>query len=766
MIGLTLNKEYHFLSSIETIEYVNYDLMTRILNSDKLLSGQYYAGDHYYATQKDFFMKYYKLLSKKTNLKKVEYIMPKGQEFGRAYSKMGLSIAHFSKQIRHTIAKGNYIDIDMENAHPTILLQICEQNKIECSHLKNYVDNREKIIELANPTNDKNIRESFKKLMLSYIFGSKYQKQHAFTMLNEYIENFRNEITLIAKKIYDANPEIVAQCTKNKNDNIYGSVLSIYCQEIEKRILGHMFTYLKNNNFINQNKNNVVLCWDGIMISNQTIPDTLLNDLTNYVKNNTGLTISYSYKSFDSAYTDLMTMETIIEKSKDIVYEHLDKFNKSYFHSLETYQQKKQYWEHFCSKIINDSTFIFKLYSNVTNKLEYVEYSEKNLMISFKDIRHNGDPFLKSWLSGEDMTTYTEKLFKPENKAITTNNIQTTEYFNIFNGYNPLILTETPDNYMDIIKSYLKVVKALCEDNTEYFNYYIKYLANIIQNPNVKCNVSVFFRGEEGIGKNLHLEAIANVIGKNHYLSTNKADDLFGKFSIGMSNKLIVNWNEADRIGDLIEDLKVFITEEYRVTEQKGKNKIESRNISRLIGTTNRICPFNVHGKSRRFSIFQASDKFLKQKYKDSQFFKNLAELIDTPIFIASLYKYLNEMDLINWNCNDFPQNTKALIQLRFLGKPSEISFIEHYLSTIKDLTKKHVKKGSDLYKEYDAYCIEFNLKDKNNVKMFYSKLENHNLKGITKKIAHHAISYEIQPIIINQSLIDNGFIQDENLFN
>ena len=182
-MNLTLEKEYNFLSTLETIEYVNYDLLNRILNSDKLRSGQFYAGDYFYTNEKQQLERYIKTLSKKTNLKKVDYKMSKGNTFGRVYPQFGLSVGQFSKNIRHTVCIENYIDIDMVNAHPTILLQICIKNNIKCEQLKYYVDNREAIFKKGNPTNDKGIKTHLKELIISCMFGSKYEKQHQVSVV-------------------------------------------------------------------------------------------------------------------------------------------------------------------------------------------------------------------------------------------------------------------------------------------------------------------------------------------------------------------------------------------------------------------------------------------------------------------------------------------------------------------------------------------------------------------------------------------------------
>eukprot|EP00961_Rhodomonas_salina_P300618 3939950-Rhodomonas_salina.1 len=49
--------------------------------------------------------------------------------------------------MRNALAEGLYQDIDMKNAHPTLLLQYCNENGIACKKLEEYVSNRDDILE-------------------------------------------------------------------------------------------------------------------------------------------------------------------------------------------------------------------------------------------------------------------------------------------------------------------------------------------------------------------------------------------------------------------------------------------------------------------------------------------------------------------------------------------------------------------------------------------------------------------------------------------
>ena len=54
----------------------------------------------------------------------------------------------------------NIKDIDMVNSHPVILLNLCQKNEVTCNILKNYVENRDLILDSFGD-NRKSVKEMF-----------------------------------------------------------------------------------------------------------------------------------------------------------------------------------------------------------------------------------------------------------------------------------------------------------------------------------------------------------------------------------------------------------------------------------------------------------------------------------------------------------------------------------------------------------------------------------------------------------------------------
>ena len=75
----------------------------------------------------------------------VEYHQKNGK--GRMMADLSLSFQSMIREVRHTLAEGVYVDIDMKNAHPCILSYLARSNGFVCKYLDQYIEKREKYIE-------------------------------------------------------------------------------------------------------------------------------------------------------------------------------------------------------------------------------------------------------------------------------------------------------------------------------------------------------------------------------------------------------------------------------------------------------------------------------------------------------------------------------------------------------------------------------------------------------------------------------------------
>jgi len=759
MKNLQIQQRYSSLKDLITIEYIDKNLLKFIIDNAELQTIKYVANCGIeYESEKSYLLKIWNLINKKNEL--IVKNIQADNNIGRVNPYGGLSLSHIRRELRHTLAYGNYIDIDIKNAQPTMLQQICVFNKIKCPELTKYINNRDDILK---ETQDfyKCTRDEAKTLFIRIMFlGGFNGWVNDFHILNieqtTFIKNITAELKLIANMIIKKNPEY----HKTNKDAHYPSAttMAFYLQNIECSILEIMYNFLKEKKLLGKTKiPHVILCHDGIMIKNLNLLDKvqLLKDIEAEITLKSTFTLKLEIKEFSEKIDieDLKLKKQLL--MDNISFDNITKFDNAYFNKLSNYDIQKKYFELFmCKVLLPNPLYVFT--DCVNDKKELIFLTQKKLLEFGK---HLQDKFINSWIADQNIRLYNKLEYNPVNPGLELNK-GNNEFFNIFPGYNPKIKTVI-DNY-NIIDDWKNVVLQLCEGNQINYDYYIKWLAHIIQYPNKKIGICIIIKSNEGVGKNAHLDAFKQIINHSSYFSSAEIDDFFGKFAIAYSNTLLANYNEAKSCHNIIDKLKASVTEEYITVEKKGIDKIVFKNHTRLIITTNNDNTITITDSNRRFIIYQGTDFFKG----NTQFWNNYFKVIETDEFIAALYYYLNNIDLTNWDYNDFPK-TKAYEATRLRNISSEIMFISEYIAENQIDTKI---KGITFYENYKTYCQNMRLdKSDISIKDFYFKieaLENNAIRGITKiTMAGGRIGFSLNYQLIKKSLIDKKYISNENLF-
>ncbi|CAL6408674.1 unnamed protein product [Bathycoccus prasinos] len=80
-----------------------------------------------------------------------DYDTANTRALGRLYP-AGASLQYLGKDYRKALVCDEYTDIDIANAHPSLINQVFKKEGIECKMLNDYVENREKFLEIADKT--------------------------------------------------------------------------------------------------------------------------------------------------------------------------------------------------------------------------------------------------------------------------------------------------------------------------------------------------------------------------------------------------------------------------------------------------------------------------------------------------------------------------------------------------------------------------------------------------------------------------------------
>ena len=238
------------------------------------------------------------------------------------YYGVGSCLSYLKKEIRNSIMPKNIKDIDMINCHPVILLNLCQKNEISCNILKNYVENRELILNSFG-----NNKKSVKEMFLTILNGGFKEGYSNDNRINSYLKLLEKEIIEIQKYFYVKDKRYF-----EKGYNYLGKNLSRIILDLENQILQIMINY-----FVIKRINIFTLEYDGLKIySDDKSKHFSINDLDKIILEKTGINMKLSFRNIEDHFpefgirvsTDDIKNENIIEnKIKVIHHDHSFKDN-------------------------------------------------------------------------------------------------------------------------------------------------------------------------------------------------------------------------------------------------------------------------------------------------------------------------------------------------------------------------------------------------------------------------------------------------------
>ena len=204
------------------------------------------------------------------------------------YYGIGSCLSYLRKEIRNSIMPKNIKDIDMVNPHPVILLNLCQKNGITCITLKNYVENRDLILDSFGDN-----RKSIKEMFLTILNGGFKGKYSNDNITNNYLKLLEKEIIKIQKYFYLKDKRYF-----EKGFNFKGKNLSRIILDIKNQILQIMTNY-----FVLKKVNIFTLKYDGLKIySYNKIINSSINDLEKIILEKTGINMKLSFKNIEDSF--------------------------------------------------------------------------------------------------------------------------------------------------------------------------------------------------------------------------------------------------------------------------------------------------------------------------------------------------------------------------------------------------------------------------------------------------------------------------------
>jgi len=637
--------------------------------------------------------------------------------YGRLYS--GSSVQGLPSSIRGFLFK-HTTDYDMENAHPKILLYLCNKHNLDrCkySNLKYYVNNREEVLESGD-------REIIKNQILKSMYSDKRNRYK-----NIFIKQIDKDFKKIQKELLslECYKDIVENKPEHKLYNFNGSALSRILCKYENEILQDLIHYANSKNL-----NVSVLMFDGFMVEGQ---HDISNEFEEYLNSKwEGLDMKIKIKEHDNKISipddwennnnSITTYETLLKEIEE---------NENY----NSYEVLKSKFEEEMCLIVNKSTYIKKTDD------EFYFFNENQLKTSYKYLYYHDvckdkqgnlsiekHHFINKWVKDENIRRYDDMEIIPPPLPVPSNILNMWNDFEYSKEkYELRDLTEeetiTNEDGLNMILNHIKI---LCNNDDVVTEYFIKWIAHMIKYPANK-SVCITLISKQGAGKGTLLRLIETMMGeKKLFQSHNASRDVWGQFNSMMLNAFLVNLDELSKKETLDAEgrIKGLITEPYIDINIKGKSAMKVRSFHRILITTNKEEPINTTHDDRRNTIIRCSDELLN----NVRYFEKINKIINNKKVVRCFYDYLMNLNVPeNFNELEKPV-TEYQENLKELSKTTIELFIEDFVRN--NYNEEYVNiSTSELFEEFNKFISKNKFTYDCNSLKFACRLSRLGLKGI-----------------------------------
>ena len=212
-----------------------------------------------------------------------------------------------------------------------------------------------------------------------------------------------------------------------------------------------------------------------------------------------------------------------------------------------------------------------------------------------------------------------------------------------------------------LLKTHIE--KVLCSGKTEQSDYFLNWLARLVQFPGQQAETAIVMQGVEGCGKGTVASAVKAMVG-HHALTINNPKHLVGNFNEHLRDVVFLFADEAFFAGDKahVGSLKSLITENSITIEAKYINALEVPNCLHIMMASNEEWVVPADLRSRRFFVLNVPDTYVD----NYAYFEAIRKQLDAGGYAAMLHELLNR-DITAFNVRNIP-NTEGLEQQRHLS--------------------------------------------------------------------------------------------------
>lgn len=344
---------------------------------------------------------------------------------------------------------------------------------------------------------------------------------------------------------------------------------------------------------------------------------------------------------------------------------------------------------------------IIKRFNPLTQNIVY-----KRIPLVTRDIKNTIEArpvlsyLMTKWLKYEYRSQYHTVDFLP--------NQYDKRIFNMFTGFKAEPSLTCNKESIEKILNHINVV--YCNKDEQIFDYVMKWLAHIIQKPNIKLGKAIVVTGEQGVGKTRFFTDFiqAQIIGDELSYHTPDITNVTGRFNSSLSGKILTILDEIkahSTTHDVWDLFKSLVTDSKRNIEAKYKDNVSVKDYNNYIFISNHSDIIKIEPNDRRYLILKASSVYKGNE----EYFKGIEKLFTDEQVISNFMKYLLDIDISNFGPTTPVPITEEKRELTKLCAPKEILFFSEKLY---NKLKRNIEKNDtyivcvdDIFNSYTEWC-------------------------------------------------------------
>lgn len=602
--------------------------------------------------------------------------------FGRFNGSIGAAI-NFERNIRGTLFNKYYWDVDVVNCHPTVLVQMMEDDGCESVYLKAYVRDRETIFTRLQ-TEYNLSREDTKDTIIKALYGSKpvtrAGEEDCPLLMNIFQEVRRYTTTLMQKPEY---ARLLAFARRQKDKSVYGSFLSWILFTEERKIMLAMREYMSR-----MGRSVDCLCHDGIMIrkleDEMSFPDELLRGAEEFVASATTRTIRLLVKPWE-----VMTLPDAPAPSD----------------GGESYEVLKERWEN------ELGMFYFQPSDTICGLLDgtLIHYTYNHACNAFGNtfvLPDWRDNFFLKWMHDRDRRTILRIQLKPDERPDT---------YSLFRGFLHERSEHEETDVEPILAMFNELLDHVSNRDEEIKTYLLNWMAHMLQKPFENPGTCIIFSGRQGVGKDTLGNFIGNyLLGREYFANYDSADVFWSPYDQNKEGKFLMKLEEACGTDNKrhAASLKSRITAETVIVNPKGVKPYPVDNYARYVMTTNEGSPVHLEeANDRRIVLIRCG----RYNQGNREFWNGIYKTLFNNVAGSVVGKWLMARDISTWEPREVPM-TELKEMAAEQARSSEVTYL-------LDVWSGEETGALTLYNAYMTYCSENSMPYAPNTTAFGHKL-------------------------------------------